>query len=271
MLAARRTHLFCAAALGLGAILWLCSSLALPDVPAESNRLQSLHQGLIEGQVSAEEAPVLAQLLIRDASVDLEKRLAWLGVSVPSRLRHAVRIPARAEEDPQALLALMMTPELEAEALAACPKIPAGLAVICDAEAWGELRAQILSSFEKVVSTQPEFAAAARVGGNDVSLSAADALCRMGNEGQALAEKAIQSGDPAAQSLGVLALGCAGGRAGVGRSLREAMELPGGAGLAATLECAVAPDCQIPPGPSESDSPQAALQAYAFRLQEASP
>ena len=271
MLAARRMHLACAAALGLGAILWLRSALVLPHVPAEANRLESLQQDLIEGRISADEAPVLAQLLIRDASVDLEKRLAWLGASVPSRLRHTLRIPARAEEDPQALLALMMMPELEAQALAACPEIPAGLAVICDAQAWGELRGQILSSFEKVLSTQPEFAAAARVGGNDVSLAAADALCRMGSQGQALAEKVIQIGDPAAQSLGVLALGCAGGRAGVGLALREAMDLPGGAGLAATLECAVAPDCLVPPGRSESNSPQEALQAYAQRLQEASP
>jgi hypothetical protein len=246
-------------------------ALALPDVSAEANRLQSLQQGLMAGQIPAEEAPVLAQLLIRDASVDLEKRLAWLGASVPSRLRHAVRFPARAEEDPQALLALIMAPELEAKALGACPELPAGLAVICDAKAWGELRRQILSSLGRVVSTQPEFAAAGRVGSNDVSLSAADALCRMGSQGQVLAEKAIQSGDPAAQSLGVLALGCAGGRLGVGPALQAAMKLPGGAGLAATLECAVAPDCQIPPGSNENNSPQAALQAYALRLQGASP
>jgi len=33
----------------------------------------------------------------------------------------------------------------------------------------------------------------------------------------------------------------------------------------------VAPDCQIPPGSNENNSPQAALQAYALRLQGASP
>ena len=77
----------------------------------------------------------------------------------------------------------------------------------------------------------------------------------------------IQSADPAVQTLGVLALGCAGARTGVGADLQGALNLSGGAGLAAILECGVASDCTLPP--SESSGPKGALRSYALTLQTA--
>jgi hypothetical protein len=267
MVAAFRVHLVCAAALVLVALLWLRLALALPQVNDQSNRLESLQQDLVSGQIAADSAPILAQLWIQDASIGLEKRLAWLSAVLDPRLQHAVRIPAHAEEDPQALLALVLHPKLEVHAQGACPAVPPGLAVICDPVSWAELRAQIMDSFVKVIATQPEFAAAGRVGGNDIALSASDRLCRLGQAGKRRAQALIQSADPAVQTLGVLALGCAGARTGVGADLQGALNLSGGAGLAAILECGVASDCTLPP--SESSGPKGALRSYALTLQKA--
>lgn len=265
--AAFRVHLICAVAWAGVAILWLRLALALPVVIDQTHRLESFQQGLVSAQVSANEAPILAQIFIQDESVALGKRLAWLGAALDPRLQHAVRIPAHAEEDPQALLALVLNPKIEAEAQAACPGVPAGLSVICEVDSWRELRKEIMDSFVKVIATQPEFAAAGRVGGNDIALAAADRLCRLGQAGKRRAQELIQSADPAVQTLGVLALGCAGERTGVGADLQGALHLAGGAGLAAILECAVASDCILPP--NEASGSKGALWAYGLTLQVA--
>lgn len=269
MESARRVHLFCAAGLFLSVSVWLRVALALPPMDTDSNRLLLVQAGLVDGSISADQAPVLARLMIQDDRFELTRRLSWLPAVVDSRLQDAVRIPARAEEDPQALLALVLNPELEMQAISLCPHLPEGVAVVCESDAWPALRAQILEEFGKVIATKPAYAAAARVGGNDVSLTAADHLCRMGLRGRDLALNLLdEKSNEATQVMGLLGLGCAGGREGVGPVLQEHVSRSGAVGIAATLECAVALDCVFSSGdPNESGS-RSAVDVYALQLQE---
>jgi hypothetical protein len=269
MESARKVHLLCAAGLFLSVSLWLRSALTLPPVEGETNHLVRIQTGLVEGSLSADDAPVLARLMIHDPQIELAQRLSWLSAVVDTRLQDAVRVPARAEEDPQALLALVLNPEVEAEALSLCPQLPEDLKVVCDSEAWPTLRSQILEEFGKVMLRKPKNAAAGRVGGNDVSLSAADHLCRMGSRGRDLALSLLdEKGKAATQVLGVLGLGCSGGRLGVGSMLQERASRSGAVGVAATLECALASDCVISSSVSGGSGARSAVEVYALQLQE---
>jgi hypothetical protein len=269
MESARRVHLFCAAGLFLSVSLWLRVALALPPVDAETNRLLQVQAGLVDGSISADNAPVLARLMIQDDRFELTRRLSWLPAVVDSRLQDAVHILARAEEDPQALLALVLNPELEIQAISLCPHLPEGVAVVCESDAWSSLRTQILEEFGKVIATKPAYAAAGRVGGNDVSLTAADHLCRMGLRGRDLALNLVdEKNNNATQVLGLLGLGCSGGREGLGSVLQERVSRSGAVGIAATLECAVASDCVVSSETPNDSGSRRAVEAYALQLQE---
>jgi hypothetical protein len=265
--AALRAHLMGGALALLSVTTWLRMSLDLPHAPAGDGRLSELQTGLLSGSLAAEVAPALATLMSRDERYPLASRLSWMGAVVDSRLQDAVQVPAFPEEDGQALFALLLHPELERAAREACPEIPEALAVLCDPDAWLNFRTQTLKALGGVLSTKPNYAAAARVGGNDLALQAADHLCRMGEEGRAIALDLVkEAGDPETQALGILALGCAGNRMGVGPEIEALLGKPGAVGLAASLECALLDDCAMKAHISEEGTADAALRIYAQQL-----
>jgi len=265
--AALRAHLIFGALALLSLAGWLRHSLVLPDPPDGEGQLLAIHEDLVEGKVSASDAPALASLLIRDSSQPLSARLSWLSAVLDPRLQDAVQVPAFAKEDGHALLALLLHPALEEEARSACPELPESLGVLCDSEAWQDLKSQTLPRLLRVLSSRPDFAAAARVGGNDLALQVSDQLCRMGSRGRALALQLAREGeDERVRSLGILALGCAGNRTGVGSLIEARLGEGGAVGLAATLECALQEDCALGTEPLVLSQAEGALKAYARTL-----
>ena len=239
-----RTHLALGVFASVLVVIWTASGLSLPRIDSPDGGLAESRTGLLNGELSADEASTLALLMLKEEQIPLNRRLSWLGSVVDSRLRDAVKIPASAVEDGHALLALVLHPELEAEARAACPAVPEIVGVVCDDEQWTALRVNIIEQLHGVLQKRPDYAAAARVGGNDLSLQVADQLCHMGNTGLQMALAQIQSAqDEMGRVLGVLALGCAGHRPDVGGELQRLLDDPGAVGVVSAMECVVRKDC----------------------------
>jgi|GEM_PF-4570796 len=241
-----RTHL----ALGFFAlvlvVIWTATGLSLPEVQSSDGGLEESRSDLLSGELPADEASTLALLMLQDDQIPLHRRLSWLGSVVDSRLRDAVQIPTSALEDGHALLALVLHPAVESEAKASCPEVPESVGVICDDVQWSALRADIIKQLHGVLQKRPGYAAAARVGGNDLSLQVADQLCRMGKTGLEMALTQIRDApDEMGRVLGVLALGCAGYRPSVGVELQRFLDDPGALGVVSAMECVVRKDCSL--------------------------
>ena len=131
---------------------------------------------------------------------------------------------------------------------------------MCDLEQFSRIKAQVYRSLLDQMSRRPEYAAATRVGGNDVPLLVSDLLCQMGEEGRRLAEAHLKK-DPKGSSgaLGVMALGCGRSTWGCGPDLQGRIGESGAIGMAARLECASRRTCS-----------QAVVELHRTRLQKPS-
>ena len=269
MRTAFRTHLALGVFASVLVIVWTSMGLSLPAVHTPDGGLEESQVGLLEGRLHADDAPTLALLMLKDEQIPLERRLSWLGSVVESRLRDAIQIPALASEDGHALLALVLHPELEAETKSACPAVPESVGVLCDDVQWTVLRGDIINQLQRVLQQRPDYAAAARVGGNDLSLQVADQLCRMGKTGREIALAQIRNApDEMGRVLGMLALGCAGHRPDVGPEVQSLLDDSGALGVVSRLECVVREDCSLSEDGHEQSTQSAtdALLKYASKL-----
>ena len=246
-------------------------------VPAPGDRVESLQpdlEALISGTLPADVVPALAQWVRRDSGRPAEQRIQVLSASVDAQLRHRIRLPARAEEDPLALLALALEPGLRAQVQADCPALPVSLSVLCDAEEWSLFEQSVARALLELMDSPADFAAANRVGGNDLALQAADALCAMGEQGAGLARRQVREARTERGAvLGVLALGCAGARELDPQVLHEWMKHPSSPGIriAARLECAARPSCLLPDTEREPTTAVEALSSFAVQIQGGTP
>ena len=244
-------------------------------VPAGSveESLQRDLEGLASDSVVPDEVPALAQWVFRDSKQPKALRMKVLSAAIDAKLRHRIRLPARAEEDPFVLLSLVLEPGLKEQLYADCPDVPPELSVICDAEEWRLFEQSVGRALLDLMDAPQEFAAASRVGGNDLSLQAADALCSMGHQGVILAEQQLREARTTRGAvLGIMALGCAGERDLDDSVLQEWMRHPSSPGirLAARLECASRPGCQLADVTGTPTSAMEALSAFSSQIQRGS-
>ena len=108
MATALRGHLLGAFLLLVVLGTWASDKAGVSELDAVSERLQEDLEALSSGRLPADEVPALAQWIFRDTTQSKEMRLQVLSAAVDAKLRHQVRLPARAEEDPLALLALAL-------------------------------------------------------------------------------------------------------------------------------------------------------------------
>lgn len=273
MATAIRGHLL-GASLLLGVLGFWASHVAAVSEGATQERLQQDLEDLENGSLPPDAVPALAQWVFRDATASKEQRVRVLSGAVDAKLRHRIRLPAQAEEDPAALLALVLSPGLRAQLQADCPQVPSELSVICDSAGWSLLEQSVGKALMEIMNEPQAFAAASRVGGNDLSLQAADALCWMGEQGEALARKQVREAhSERGRALGVMGVGCAGQRELTDELLQEWMRHPSSPGirLAARLECAVREDCVLAESSESKSSVAEALGAYAAQIQRGLP
>ena len=255
-------------------VIWAQQGARVSDAEAMTERLDADRAALESGDLPADDIPALAAWIVQDEHADLSLRQRVLSASVDAKLRHRLRLPASAEEDPHALLALALHPELAGELQQKCPVLPIALSTLCDLEQWSSFREGVDQALLRVLREPQPFAAASRVGGNDLGLQAADALCGMGDRGAALARRLlVDEATPRSQALGVMALGCAGGRELDSSEIQSLMHqsVSPAIRLAARLECAAQPGC-VSKGPDTPlVSARDALEHYASDLQGGTP
>ena len=274
MATALRGHLLGAFLLLVVLGIWAHNKAGISESNAASERLQEDLEALSSGMLSADEVPALAQWIFRDTTQSKEMRLQVLSAAVDAKLRHQVRLPARAEEDPLALLALVLEPSFRKQLQSDCPEVPVALSVVCQPREWALFEQSVGRALLELMDTPQKFAAASRVGGNDLSLQAADALCAMGEMGEELARRQVREAKTErGRVLGVMAVGCAGDRVLEPGILQEWMAHPTSRGiqLAAGLECAVQNNCW-PSHRSEApvDAVEALLQ-FAGKIPKGAP
>ena len=254
--------------------IWANDAADVPESQVASERLQEDLEALSGGSLSADEVPALAQWMFRDTQQPQERRLQVLGAAVDAKLRHQIRLPARVEEDPLALLALVLEPSFRHQLQSDCPGLPAALSVICDPREWALFEQSVGRALLELMDRPQDFAAASRVGGNDLSLQAADALCGMDEAGLKLAKRQVKEAKTERGAvLGVLAAGCAGDRTLEPGLLQEWVDHPTSRGirLAAGLECAARLDCSLPRGQEAPKDAVEALLQFAGQIQEGTP
>ena len=262
-----RGHLLLGGILLLWVALWSQQGLRSHAVEESlSEDMSAMHRS----ELSPDSVPALARFVVDDSTQSLELRLRAISASVDSRLRDRIRIAAGPREDPQALLGFVLHPQLTEEFQQMCPNVPVEVAVLCDPRQWSQIKAQVHRALLEEMRLRPKYAAATRVGGNDVPLLVSEALCKMGEEGRLLAEALLEknlTGPPGA--LGVMALGCAGDRheEGVGRILERLLGVPGAVGMAAQLECASRVDCVQKESSRRAESPSEALADFVLGLE----
>ena len=146
--------------------------------------------------------------------------------------------------------------------------------MVCQPREWALFEQSVGRALLELMDTPQEFAAASRVGGNDLSLQAADALCAMGEIGEALARRQVREAKTErGRVLGVLAVGCAGDRVLEPELLQEWMNHPSSRGiqLAAGLECAAQCDCLPVYRPEAAVDAVEALLQFAGKIHEGAP
>ena len=251
-------------------VFWAHRGAVVSEAGASKNQLNADLEALVNGGLHPDEVPALAAWVVQDPRFDLSARLKVLGASVDAKLRHRVRLPALAEEDPHALMALVLYADLARELQAVCPDLPPEIHLICDPSEWETFQESVGSAMLTIMSEPPEFAAAARVGGNDLALQAVDALCGMGERGAQLARHQLSNASSErSAAFAVMALGCAGDREVDPEELRALVKQTHSpaASVVARLECAVQESCDFEESVVESLTPLDALKAFSNQLQ----
>ena len=179
MASALRGHLLMGLLTLFAVVFWAHRGAVVSEAGASKNQLTADIEALVGGGLHPDEVPALAAWVVQDPRVDLSARLKVLGASVDAKLRHRIRLPALAEEDPHALLALVLYADLARELQAVCPDLPPEIHLICDSAEWDTFQQTVGRALLTMMSESPEFAAAARVGPGGLS-----ALRRSAAEGQ---------------------------------------------------------------------------------------